>query len=111
MSNLNPHQFVQQHADFEKWAGSEMSKVRQSDPEGFTNAWSRDPEARQTPPARRVRDLSDAREMLRDHYSPNVNALGFGASRQEYIEHLGVPLRHVVQIPHVVDEYENRDKS
>jgi hypothetical protein len=106
MSNLSPDQFIAEHVGFDRWAKGEYEK-NQAEHEVSPGHVSYPREV-----GRRQAHLASARTYLEDHYSPNVHALGYGKTRQEYAEHLGLPLHEVLPFhTDLVDEYRNRGKQ
>lgn len=102
MTNLSPQQFVQQHADFHKWAKSEVTKEYESHTVGpghvsFVN---------DRPAGQRVAQLRSARAALVDFYSPNARPSGYG-SREDIFKELGHPLTDLLpeHLHPLVDQY------
>lgn len=103
MPDLNPQQFVEQHADFHKWAKSEARRV--SDEAEFTPGVG----TRYTPEqGRKMSQLHGATRWLTDNYSDVAHG-SFGRQRphEEIVRQLGIPLHSALpdHLHPVVDEY------
>ena len=87
--NLSHQQFLQQHADFHKWAGAEHKRL-QGTPEGDR--------------------VASAREWMEDDYSQLAHEMIRGdTSRPEAHEVLAVPLHEALPAhKDVLDRYRNR---
>lgn len=103
--NLSQFQFAQEHADFDRWAKGEQSRLSEQNrvSPGHVRYSPED--------GRKMGRLNKAREWLSDSYSSAAHASIAGTPHEQAWQHTDVPLEEALPFhTELVDEYRGQQR-